>query len=284
MQDATFDNMTYGKWQKSLRPKVLGSWNLHDLLPPDIDFFILLSSIVAISGHVGQSNYAAACSFQDAFAHYLCSRGRPAYSINIGPVSDAGFVSENAQIISTMRRQGFGAITTSDVLAHLDYVVTEGVKNPNTSCQGALGLVPGGGEAGLGRSDWIDYKGLQHLARRAHGSTGASNSDTAGTDGFNYMEAIRDCKTPEDAEGLVCQAILEQLARLIGAPVESLTPTRTLDSYGVDSLVAVELRNWIGAYLQSNITLLVVREAKSINQLAKDVTTASRLVSQKVRS
>lgn len=43
-------------------------------------------------------------------------------------------------------------------------------------------------------------------------------------------------------------AVLQQLDMLIATPVEMLSPMQCLDSYGVDSLVAVELRNWIVAY------------------------------------
>ena len=52
--------MTHAQWSKTIRCKVNASWNLHQLLPSDLDFFLLLSSIVGIYGSPGQANYAAA--------------------------------------------------------------------------------------------------------------------------------------------------------------------------------------------------------------------------------
>ncbi|KAJ8132109.1 hypothetical protein O1611_g1520 [Lasiodiplodia mahajangana] len=63
-QDATFNNMTHEKWTRTIKSKVHASWNLHALLPRDMDFFILLSSLVGIYGAIGQSNYAAGWCFR----------------------------------------------------------------------------------------------------------------------------------------------------------------------------------------------------------------------------
>lgn len=58
-QDAIYQNMTHEQFQGVIGPKVQGSWNLHNLLPKDMDFFILLSSSAGIAGSRGQGNYAA---------------------------------------------------------------------------------------------------------------------------------------------------------------------------------------------------------------------------------
>jgi len=46
MRSALFENMTLDDWMDSLLPKVQGTWNLHNLLPKDLDFFVLISSFV----------------------------------------------------------------------------------------------------------------------------------------------------------------------------------------------------------------------------------------------
>jgi len=78
---------------------------------------------------------------------------------------------------------------------------------------------------------------------------------------------------------VVIGGILKQLSKLMAAPVEMLSSARSLDSYGVDSLVAVELRNWIGAYLGANVQLMVLQGTSSIDALATIVVKESRLVS-----
>ena len=76
----------------------------------------------------------------------------------------------------------------------------------------------------------------------------------------------------------MCKAIVKQLATILAIDADDVIPARSLDSYGLDSLVGVELRNWIGAYIQVNLPLLVMWNTSSINELAEIVTKGSRLV------
>lgn len=43
-------------FRDALKPKVDGTWNLHTLLPPDVDFFVMLSSASGVTGTRGQAN------------------------------------------------------------------------------------------------------------------------------------------------------------------------------------------------------------------------------------
>lgn len=53
-----FINATAQDWQTITTPKLQGAWNLHELLPNDLDFFVSLASVDGVIGHVGQSIYA----------------------------------------------------------------------------------------------------------------------------------------------------------------------------------------------------------------------------------
>lgn len=59
LEDSVFDNMTYANWKNCLDPKVKGTWNLHEAMPKDMDFFVCLSSIGGSVGNRGQGNHAA---------------------------------------------------------------------------------------------------------------------------------------------------------------------------------------------------------------------------------
>lgn len=82
--------MTYDDWTTAIAPKIQGSWNLHTLLPQDMDFFVFLSSSAGVIGARGQSNYAAGNGFQDALAHHRRSKRMAAVSLDLGPVLGAG--------------------------------------------------------------------------------------------------------------------------------------------------------------------------------------------------
>ena len=57
-QDKLFENATYEDWQIVMRPRVQGAWNLDELLPKDLDFFVALSSLLGETGNSGQAIYA----------------------------------------------------------------------------------------------------------------------------------------------------------------------------------------------------------------------------------
>jgi NADPH:quinone reductase-like Zn-dependent oxidoreductase/acyl carrier protein len=89
--DASLLHQGSNHFQKTFRPKVAGSWQLHELTKNvDLDFFVLFSSAVSLLGSGGQANHVAACAFEDALAHYRRSLGLPALSVNWGPWAETG--------------------------------------------------------------------------------------------------------------------------------------------------------------------------------------------------
>lgn len=271
LHDVLLDDMTVEQWCKATSPKVRGTWNLHTLLPQDLDFFIMLSSVVSIVGNIGSSNYAAACSYQDGIAHYRQRLGLAAYSINVGAVIEAGYVSENPEVAATLRRNGLGNVTIAEFFSHLAHAI----QNESRYCQSSVGLVPSGTERGLETMYWTNDKKFAHLGRENQvGKQRNGSADDVGS-------VLQSATTYEEALDTVRGAIVKQLATILALDSDEIISARSLDSYGVDSLVGVELRNWISAYLQVNLPLLVMWSTNSIDELAGVVTKGSRLVTVK---
>ena len=82
--------MTYEQWTIGIAPKVIGHWNFHNLLPSGLDFFVSMSSISAMIGVPGHANYAAANTYEDAFALWRKSMGEEAISLNLSAVFGVG--------------------------------------------------------------------------------------------------------------------------------------------------------------------------------------------------
>lgn len=96
LEDGIFQTMPLEVWEHATRPKIDGTWNLHQSLPKDLDFFIMLSSVVSVIGNAGQANYIAGNTYEDAFAKYRRNQGLAATTINVGIVADsAHFIAEN---------------------------------------------------------------------------------------------------------------------------------------------------------------------------------------------
>jgi KR domain len=93
--------MSVEEFHDAIRPKVLGTWNLHNTAlqqPQLLTFFTFLSSISGVVGQNFQADYAAANVFLDSFACYRRSLGLAACSVDLGVVEDVGYISEREMI------------------------------------------------------------------------------------------------------------------------------------------------------------------------------------------
>ena len=121
-QDGLFANMTYEDWRASTDPKIIGSWNLHTILPKGLDFFILLSSIAGVIGSAGQANYAAGNTYMDALVHYRKALGEQATALDLGVILEQGVLASNHSLRERFLAQGFLAgISNADLFGLLDY-------------------------------------------------------------------------------------------------------------------------------------------------------------------
>ncbi|KAI6778618.1 Lovastatin nonaketide synthase-like protein [Emericellopsis cladophorae] len=273
LHDVLLEDMTFEQWKKVTLPKIQGTWNLHKVLPADLDFFIMLSSVVSLLGTVGAGNYSSANAFQDGMARYRRRLGLPAYALNIGAIVEAGYVSENPEVAMTLRKNGLGSVSMDEFLSHLNDVV----QHETVYTQSSLGILPNGTERELGEARWAQDRRLAQL----FGSENQAGGKTAGRGADDVGLALQAATTFQEAVDVVSQAIVNQLATILATDANDMIPARSLDSYGLDSLVGVELRNWIGAYLQVNLPLLVMWNTSSITELAKIVAKGSRLVKVK---
>ncbi len=67
---------------------------------------------------------------------------------------------------------------------------------------------------------------------------------------------------------LICDAIVEKLAKLLALPRDDISTAQAIASQGADSLIAVESRNWLIRDLDTNITImdcqLMLREGQNL--------------------
>ena len=119
LDDSLFHKMSHRQWVTATSPKirgkmciagmnyadadqVIGSWNLHELLPDSLDFFIVLSSLAGVIGSISQANYAAGNTYQDALIHYRHSKGLPAQSLDLGVIVGFGYIQEHEDVATRM--------------------------------------------------------------------------------------------------------------------------------------------------------------------------------------
>lgn len=240
--------MTHAQWTKTIRSKVNTSWNLHKLLPKDMDFFILLSSIAGIYGSPGQSNYAAGCTFQDALARSRSAAGyRGSVAINLGWMRTIGIIAETKEYQRNRQNVGdMSQVEEADFFALLEHYCNPLLPPLGTEdSQVLIGVVTqthvqARGEAPidvLKRPLFAGFNSPQHYDAKKHKSTVSTQEDPA----VLFQQAA----SPQDRSMVVVSALKSKLARALDVSVDDIDSHRNLSDYGTDSLMAVELRNWI---------------------------------------
>ena len=117
-------DMTWKHWQHVFGSKIQGTTDLHELLPPKLDFLIMLFSGVGIVGVVGQANCATASPFQDAFAYYRISKGFVGIILDLGRMEGASSVAKSPEAIRFLERHGSNrGIKCDELTAILDYEI-----------------------------------------------------------------------------------------------------------------------------------------------------------------
>lgn len=112
-QDEMLTDISRDSLDRVMRPKVAGSWNLHRLtVAADLDYFVLYSSLAAVSSQPGQGSYAAANAYMDGLAAMRCRNGMAGSSIQWGPWSDAGMIRQSgaARSRQAWSEQGIGGL------------------------------------------------------------------------------------------------------------------------------------------------------------------------------
>ncbi|KAI0156515.1 polyketide synthase PksD [Xylariaceae sp. FL1272] len=241
LNDTVFDNMSYSQWNRTTSSKVAASWNLH-LALADVDFMIFLSSVSGIVGNPGQSNYAAGCTFQDALARFRNARGQSTTCIDLGVMRKIGVVAETKSLQQHFENESnnLGYVEEDELLAFLDIVCDPAAEQSSIPDQLVLGLgLPAHsseqsvGSLAPGRGSLFSY----FRQARTRGASEAAGS--------GLTEQFRRAKTQNERMNLVCVSLASRLARSLAIKQEDIDPGKPLHAYGVDSLVAVELRNWI---------------------------------------
>lgn len=276
LQDAIYDNMAYQQWSDTIRSKVSSSWNLH-LLAPDVDFFILLSSNSGVIGHPGQTNYAAGCTFQDSLAHYRTHHGQNALSIDLGIMGDIGRIAETEALKQHLgRTQGVDSITIAEreFLSLLD-MHCDPARPKNMACQISMGLTTPADRVARG------LEPLEFLNRPLFGYFRQPRGALQQQKGANTVpEAAELFRTAVSAEGrvaVVVEALARKLARALAIKPDDIDVTQPLHAFGVDSLVAVELRNWMGSQFAADVPVFEIMGGSTVLAIGELVTRKSQM-------
>ncbi|KAL8815028.1 MAG: hypothetical protein Q9223_005803 [Gallowayella weberi] len=271
LRDALFENISHADWHLNIKPRMQGAWNLHNSLSnTPLDFFIMLSSVSGIIGNPGQTAYAASNAFLDSFAAHRTRLGLPGSTINIGVVDTVGYAAEmNSPAIAASAQDH---LSEPELQAVVKATITHPIPGSNYQ-QTITGLRL---QPGRPAPAWSSDPKFVHVLQSHRGTTTSSLSGvTANT---SIRQSLKTATTLQSAILIIIEGIIQRLSSLLMISVEEIDAKKAVVAYGLDSLAAVELRNWIISGLEANVPLIELMSSPSIEHLAGKIVGKSRIV------
>ncbi|KAI1288881.1 lovastatin nonaketide synthase [Xylaria venustula] len=274
LRDALFQNMTYEDWVTAVDSKAATSWNLHSVLPSGLDFFIILSSINGIMGGRAQANYTAGNTFKDGLAHHRISKGEKAITLDLGLMVSEGSVARNADLLANMRRIGhLMDISQSQLLALMDYYCDPSL--PLLTHEQAQILV-GLETVSAVRAKKIDlhhmiYRPLFRQLFRMDTESTSVHKELVVDHGAKLKQASSD----EEAGQLVTDWYQSKVAHMLGLKAEDVDVNLPVRVYGMDSLMAIDLKNWFSREIGADIQVFQLLGNNSLAVVAQEAAETS---------
>ena len=258
LSDGSVANQNWDRFEQVLWPKILGAWHLHRATEDrDLDLFVLFSSVVGVLGSAGQTNHASANAFLDQLAIHRRALGLPGQSVAWGAWSEVGEAEEQRErIAGRMAARGARWIAPQQGLRALDHILS----------QDLTGSV-------VTSVDWPVYAEsfdtrpalLEDLLTEPEES---NETASAGLEGA-LMHRLWNVQAAERRELLLSfvQGELQSVLRLPSLP----PPTARFFDLGIDSLMAVELRNrlnraFAGEFVAPNTVVFDYPDAASLSE------------------
>lgn len=239
--------MSYQDWVISTKPKVQGAANLQTVVGGiDLDFFLVTSSVSGILGTPGQPSYAAANAYLDALAHHRRVNGQKSCSAILPMILGVGVVAENTELEDSLKRKGMYGIDEESLLSSIEVAVNEQQTHESAGSHVVIGLDPSLlsraiQEAGDVEPFWMADKRFRTLVYNMKQSSDIGSADG----GASALASLLSAATPEDALETARDHVVGKLSRMLLLDTDVFDSEGSIASYGIDSMIGAELRNWL---------------------------------------
>lgn len=239
-------------------PKVCGTWNLHRMTLCDpLDYFVLFSSAASLIGSPGQGNYAAANAFMDQLACYRRLQGYPALCINWGRWGEVGQAMKERRG-ERLDVRGFASIKPEEGLAILGSLLRQ--SPPQVSVMS------------FHLPRWSQF--YPHLRRSSLFTYLLKETEAQDEEGSSESRLTRAMLlkfSAKERQQMLMHYLNDRIARVLGYSVLKLDMQQQLNRLGIDSLMAVELKNCIASDLKVVIPVATFLQGITFERLITQI-------------
>ena len=240
-----------------MHPKVVGGWVLHQLFcDQPLDFFVLFSSASSILSSPLIGSYAGANSFLDALAHHRAAQGQPALAVNWGLWAAVGMAASFASEHGRASQHGPAMIAPRDGVDALDRLMKARVT-----------------QAMVTPVRWDEWSALYPafvdapLLRELTAAPAASRVRGSSTSRSLTREALFNAND-EERERLLLAYATGHIASVLGLGPEQVDVHHPITAMGLDSLMAVELKNRFEADLEVTVPIVRLLKGPSVSDVS----------------
>lgn len=268
--------MEYDVFMTALKPKFDGTRHLLEAFSsPSLEHVVMLSSVAGIIGNPGQGNYIAGCTYQDALAN---SQVQPndAHIISLNLALVEGSEVDTPERRVKLLAQGIIPVKLSELLGIFEYALSTQAREDG--CTQIINRLDRDSMSSR-LNGFLKLPMLNHLQQVSSGKDAKIGESAA----MDVEEAIASATGLENVQDIISKAVVTKISSLVALSAEDISLEVTLADLGLDSLVAIELKNWIFRSLQTPIQTVELLDMPNIRHLVNTVIERSALVSKSIQ-
>src|SRR5437016_6945194 len=261
LDDGVLMGQKWARFERVMRGKVMGAWNLAELTRgKELDFFVMFSSAASLLGSPGQGNYAAANAYLDGLAAARERRGEVGLSINWGAWGEVGLAAHE-HVARNIASRGMQSMKPAEAVAAMWHVMEHGKQGQMAvmavDWAQLLEFFPSMGEAPL-------FKEISKAIR--HKST------VKGLAQWHMIKQQLEAAAPGERYGLLQSYVQREVEKVLRfSAADALDPHVGFNELGVDSLTAVEIRNALEVALGRPLPVALLFDHPNIEAITRKI-------------